>query len=150
MDQHASRYISAAQADGYIRPKSLIINNIRPLLSTGFNICHSSIEFSMVLLAVVAALLFTAPSIATSPATSLSGAEKVACSKLKSKYSDSTFSPGSSGYSYETQERMTMLSKFGPILTNDSQHTGQPRCTAALHAFSFHKMPSKLPTRSPQ
>ncbi|KAI4913139.1 hypothetical protein J4E85_010872 [Alternaria conjuncta] len=58
----------------------------------------------MVLLAGVAALLFAAPSIAAGAAQSLSGGEQAACSKLRSKYPDSTFSPGTSGYLYETQE----------------------------------------------
>jgi hypothetical protein len=65
----------------------------------------------MVLLAGVAALLFAAPSIATGAAKSLFGGEKVACSKLKAKYPESTFLPGTPGYSYETQERMCLKSR---------------------------------------
>jgi hypothetical protein len=65
----------------------------------------------MVLLAGVAALLFAAPSIATGAAKSLFDGEKVACSKLKAKYPESTFLPGTTGYSYETQERMCLQSR---------------------------------------
>jgi hypothetical protein len=70
----------------------------------------------MVLLAGVAALLFAAPSIATGAAKSLFGGEKVACSKLKSRYPDSTFLPGTPGYAYETQERMSLEPKPKPDL----------------------------------
>ncbi|KAF1973688.1 FAD-binding domain-containing protein [Bimuria novae-zelandiae CBS 107.79] len=58
----------------------------------------------MLLLAGVAALLFAASSNAAGAARSLFGGEKVACSKLKSRYPDNTFLPGTSGYVYETQE----------------------------------------------
>jgi len=59
----------------------------------------------MVVLAGIAALLFSLPLIAAKEAKTLFGGEKVACSKLKHRYPDSTFEPGTSGYAYETQER---------------------------------------------
>lgn len=49
-------------------------------------------------------LLATAAA-AESSVASLSGGEKIACSKLKSRYQDHTFLPGSSEYAYETQIR---------------------------------------------
>jgi hypothetical protein len=64
----------------------------------------------MVVLACIAVFLFATPSIAAgSTIASLFGGEKVACSKLKSKYPDNTYLPGTSGYAYETQERMFYL-----------------------------------------
>jgi hypothetical protein len=104
----------------------------------------------MVLLAGLAALLFAAPSIATGAAKSPFGGEKVACSKLKSKYPDSTFLPGSSGYAYETQERMSYQWRPSLMFANDSQLIGQPQSTAVLRAFSFLRIPSRYRMRSPR
>jgi hypothetical protein len=64
----------------------------------------------MVVLAGVLTLLSAVPlTAARSTVASLYGGEKVACSKLKSKYPDNTFLPGTLGYAYETQERKHYL-----------------------------------------
>ena len=55
---------------------------------------------------IVVALLVLAPSaaIGTVGARRSSG-EKIACFKLKTRYPDNTFLPGTPGYAYETQDR---------------------------------------------
>jgi hypothetical protein len=64
----------------------------------------------MVVFAGVLTLISAVPlTAAGSTVASLYGGEKVACSKLKSKYPDNTFLPGTSGYASETQERKHYL-----------------------------------------
>ncbi|KAE8851855.1 hypothetical protein PTNB73_00873 [Pyrenophora teres f. teres] len=59
----------------------------------------------VVLTGIVAGLLFSVPTVATTTVGSRrSSGEKVACSKLKNRYPDNTFLPETSGYAYETQE----------------------------------------------
>lgn len=67
---------------------------------------HAKFAFSVVMafLLRVAALLLVAPLTTISAAGGLVSSERVACSKLKHRYPENTFFPGSSGYAYETQE----------------------------------------------
>jgi hypothetical protein len=111
----------------------------------------------MVVLANIAALLFVAtPIAAVSTVASQSGGEKVACSKLKSKYPDNTFLPGTSGYAYETHERKSclpehtaryFLTKHSILVSDGIQHTRvclrSPGCSTSLicgHYYDPHTL----------
>ena len=60
----------------------------------------------MAIVTGIAALLLAIPALATESAvTSLYGGETIACSKLKSRYPEHTFLPGTPGYAYEVQTR---------------------------------------------
>lgn len=101
--------------------------------------------------AILVALLFATPSVAvgTVGAHRYSG-EKVACSKLKTRYPDNTFLPGALGYVYETQDRKLLrpdsrqiLTIYGLLVGNGVQHplmrlcaTGRPTgffCSYYIH-----------------
>lgn len=55
---------------------------------------------------IVTALLFLGPWVAISTVEAHRSSDvKIACSKLKTRYPDYTFLPGTPGYVYETQDR---------------------------------------------
>jgi hypothetical protein len=91
---------------GCVRQAFFINTGIHPSVLTVLNLWRQPISLNMVPFAAVALLLFAVPSTATGAARGLFGGEKVACSKLKARYPESTFLPGTLGYAYETQERM--------------------------------------------
>jgi len=106
-----------SRAGGWLYPTEILHNHQHsPIGAHQIHLLPSSITFRMVSLAGVAALLFAAPPIAADAARSRSGGEQAACSKLRSKYPDRTFSPGTSGYVYETQERTITSWKIWPDL----------------------------------
>ena len=109
----------------------------------------------IIVTAVLAALLFVTPSVAAGAvgAHRYSG-EKVACSKLKTRYPDKTFLPGTSGYVYETRDRKLlrpdsrqMLTVYSLLVGNGVQHplmrlcaTGRPTGIFCSYYIHTHKI----------